>query len=144
MASSNVEAHRAAHDAWNRRDFDAVVSRIAPTIDFFDHARKQQLTTPGEFKQWVTLWAEMFSDGRITDTTYLDAGDTVVAQFVARGTYDGPVGPFPVRHAELSFEFCEIFHFDESGMIVGGDSYYDQLSMYRHLGHIDFPAPTEA
>lgn len=144
MASKNVETHRAAHQAWNRRDFDAVVSQMAPSISYTDHPRGQTVITPGEFKEWVTTWAQLFSDGQITDAGYLGAGDAVVAQFVARGTNDGLFGPYPATGRELTFALCEILRFDEHGLIVGGDVYYDQLSMLVQLGHVEIPAAAGA
>lgn len=140
MASRNVETHRAANQAWNSRDFDAVISQMAPSISYTDHPRGHTITTPGEFKEFATAWGKTFSDGRITDPTYLDAGDAVIAQYVARGTNDGPFGPYPATGRQLTFALCEIFRFDGDGQIVGGGLYYDRLGMLAQLGHVEIPA----
>ncbi|HEY4050178.1 MAG TPA: hypothetical protein VGM27_25225, partial [Acidobacteriaceae bacterium] len=39
-----------------------------------------------KFREWTEAWAEAFSDGRIMNPGYIDAGDIVVAQFTAVGT----------------------------------------------------------
>jgi hypothetical protein len=51
---------------------------------------------PGKARDdFLPGWVRASSDIRITDPSYLDAGDTVVARFTCRGTHDGPLGPFP-------------------------------------------------
>ncbi len=39
MASQNVETFRALHQAFNRRDFDGVVSKMAEGLIYEDRAR---------------------------------------------------------------------------------------------------------
>ncbi len=57
MASKNVETLRAAHDSWNRRDFDATVSAMVENVAYTDHARSLNLKTRNEFRDWVMAWA---------------------------------------------------------------------------------------
>ena len=96
MESRNVETHRAGHEAFNRRDFDAMVRDYAESISWIDRARGITFTTPQEFKSdFLAGWVEASSDCRVTDARYSDAGDAVVARFTARGTNDGPIGTVP-------------------------------------------------
>jgi len=140
MASKNVQTHRDAHEAWNERDFDAVTSQMASSITYTDHARGLTIRTREDFTDWVKEWAQLFSNGKIVDARYTDAGDTVVARMTGRGTNDGPFGPYPATGREVRFDVCEILQFDEQGRIVGGDVYYDQLGMLAQLGHVEVPA----
>jgi steroid delta-isomerase-like uncharacterized protein len=140
MASSNVETHRAAHEAWNARDFDAIIDKMASSIDYTDHARAIEIKTREDFRAWITEWAEALSNGAIVDARYTDAGNTSIARFTGRGTNDGPFGPFPATGREVRFDLCEILEFDDEGTIVGGDAYYDQLSILAQLGHVEIPA----
>jgi len=39
MASKNVETLRAAHESWNRRDFQGIVRNAAEDLVYTDHAR---------------------------------------------------------------------------------------------------------
>ena len=48
MASQNVETFRAAHHAFNRRDFDGVVSKMAEDLTYRDQARNATFTRSGE------------------------------------------------------------------------------------------------
>ena len=96
MESRNVETYRAGHEAFNRRDFDAMVKEYAESISWIDQARGSTIRTPQEFKSdFLEGWIQASSDCQITDARYTDAGDMVVARFTCRGTHDGPLGPFP-------------------------------------------------
>ena len=70
---------------------------------------------------------------RSRDARYTDAGDSVVARFTARGTNDGPLGPFPATGKEWTLPICEMWHFDADGRVVGGEIYYDQVSLLTQL-----------
>src|SRR5437899_10821071 len=88
MASENVETLRAAHESWNVRDFEGVVRNSAEGLVYTDNARSLSLNGPDKFREWTEAWAKAFSDGRITNPEYIDAGEIVVARFTAEGTND--------------------------------------------------------
>ena len=136
MASKNVETLRAAHESWNKRDFAGVVSNAVKGLAYSDHGRNITLNTRDKFREWTEGWAKAFSDGRITNPQYIDAGDIVVAQFTVEGTNDGPLGSMKPTGRKMSLPFCEICHFDKEGRMVSGGCYYDQYTLLTQLGHI--------
>jgi steroid delta-isomerase-like uncharacterized protein len=143
MAASNVDRHRAGHEAFNRRDFEAMTERYADRIAWTDRARGLTFSTPQEFRDdFLAGWVEASSDIRITDARYLDAGQTVLCTFTVTGTHDGPLGPFPATGREFALPLCELWHFDAGGRVVGGDLYYDQVSLLAQLGLM--PQPSSA
>jgi steroid delta-isomerase-like uncharacterized protein len=143
MESRNVKTYRAGHEAFNRRDFDAMVEAYADSISWIDQARGITFRTPQKFKdEFLEGWIQASSDCRVTDARYTDAGETVVARFVARGTNDGPLGPFPASGKEWMLSMCEMWHFDADGRVVGGEIYYDQVSLLTQLGLL--PEPSRA
>ena len=144
MASKNVDTLRAAHESWYRRDFDATVSAMTENLSYADNARGLILRTREEFSEWVKAWARAFSDGKITDARYVDAGDTVVAQFTAEGTNDGPFGTFSASGRRMDLKFCEIWQFDASGQMISGGIYYDQFTLLTQLGHTQQAAAAKA
>ena len=89
-------------------------------------------------------WVEAFSNAAVSDPSYVDAGDTVIAQFIARGVNDGAFGPLPKTGLEIDVPFCEIMRFDDNGQIVSGSIYYDQLTIMTQLGHIEPAAESAA
>ena len=143
MSASNVKAYRAGHEAFNRRDFEAMTRQYADSITWTDRAQGRTFRTPQEFRDdFLAGWVTASSDIRITDPGYLDAGDTVVARFTCRGTHDGPLGPFPATGKQFTLPLCELWHFDPSGRVVGGDLYYDQVSLLTQVGLLPQPSST--
>jgi steroid delta-isomerase-like uncharacterized protein len=135
MTSANVEIHRTGHKAFNAREFEAMTRHYADTISWTDHAQGRTFRTPGEFRaDFLPGWVTASSDIRITHPRYLDAGDTVVSVFTVTGTHDGPLGTSPATGSRFELELCELWRFDAAGLVVGGDLYYDQLSLLAQLG----------
>ncbi|HEU4897531.1 MAG TPA: nuclear transport factor 2 family protein [Actinomycetota bacterium] len=143
MAASNVASHRAGHEAFNRRDFEAMTSQYADSITWTDQARGLTFRTPQEFRdEFLAGWVQASSDIQVTSPRYLDAGQTAVCTFTVTGTHDGPLGPFPATGRAFTLPLCELWHFDPSGRVIGGDLYYDQVSLLTQVGLL--PQPSSA
>lgn len=135
MASKNLETFRAAHHAFNNRDFDAVLNLMAEDFTYQDRARGVTFRGRSGFREFMQGWVTAFSNAEVSEPKYSDAGTTVVAEFVGRGTNDGPLGPLPKTGKHMKVPFCEIMRFNEKGQIASGAAYYDQLSIMAQLGH---------
>jgi len=140
MASKNAETLRAAHESWNKRDFAGVVKKAAEGLVYTDNARAVTLNSQDKFREWTEGWAKAFSNGRITNAEYIDAGDIVIARFTVVGTNDGFFGSMKPTGRKMSLPFCEICHFGKQGRIVSGGCYYDQYTLLTQLGHIPLAA----
>jgi SnoaL-like domain len=141
MTSMNLATYRAGHEAFNRRDFDAMVKDYAGSIVWTDRARSLTYSTPQEFKKvFLAGWVRSSTDIRIVDPLYVDAGQTVLSTFSVVGTHDGPLGPFPATNKEFCLPLCEMWHFDTDGRVVGGDLYYDQVTLLLQLGLMPQPS----
>jgi len=136
MSAKNVKTLCAAHESWNKGDFTGVINNAAEGLAYTDHRRNTTLNTREEFGKWTEGWATAFSNGRITNPQYIDAGDVVVAQFTVEGTNNGPLGSMKPTGRKMSLPFCEICHFDKQGRIVSCGRYYDQYTLLTQLGHI--------
>jgi steroid delta-isomerase-like uncharacterized protein len=143
MTASNVERHRAGHQAFNQRDFEAMTKHYADSIAWTDHSQGRTFRTPQEFRDdFLAGWVAASTDIRISEPRYFDAGQTVVCIFAVVGTHDGPLGPFPATGSQFALPLCELWHSDPSGRVVGGDLYYDQVSLLTQLGLL--PQPSSA
>jgi len=141
MESRNVETHRAGHEAFNQRDFVAMTNQYAESITWTDHSQGRTFRTPQEFRtEFLTGWVAASSDIKVSDPRYIDAGQTVVCTFTVVGTQDGPLGPFPATGKQFTLQLCEMWHFGSSGRVVGGDLYYDQVSLLMQLGLMPQPS----
>jgi len=139
-AMSNVDTHRAAHEAFNRRDWDGVAASLAPDYEFVDHPRGVTTKGTAQFIDYLRGgWATAFSDAAATNARYLDAGDTTVAQFNGTGVNDGPLGPMPATGRSMNLPFCEILSYDADGKATRGELYYDQVGILVQLGHMPPP-----
>ena len=136
-----VDVHRAAHDAFNRRDWEAVRALAAPDIVYDDHPRGLTIQGVDEFLGWLQGWVTGMSDARPDEPRYLDAGTHSIAMFRGRGVNDGPMGPANATGRPLDLAFCEILRV-EGGRAKGGEVYYDALSMLTQLGVVEATAPT--
>ena len=136
MSTKNVETIRAAHDSWNKRDFAGTVKNTAENVAYTDQPRGMTANGRNEFRTYLEAWAKAFSDGRISNPQYLDAGDVVITQFMATGTNDGPFGKLKPTGRKVSVPFCEVTRFDKEGRITSGASYYDMYSLLLQMGYV--------
>ena len=56
MASKQVEAHRAAHENWERREFDAVVADMVEDFTYEDHSRGLSIGSDPKILDNRALW----------------------------------------------------------------------------------------
>ena len=140
---SNVEKYRSAHQAFNRRDWTALIQNFAVDAVYIDQARGVTVKSSQELVDYLrTNWVTAFSDAEITQNGYLDAGNHVIAQFTAVGTNDGAFGPMPRTGRRVSAQFCEIMRFNAAGQITCGSLYYDLVTILVQLGHMEVPPTT--
>jgi ketosteroid isomerase-like protein len=140
MASS-VEIHRAAHDAFNKRDWERMRSLTAETIAYNDRPRGLELGSSDEYLGWVKEWTTAFSDAHVNGPEYLEAGEYSICRWMGSGTNDGPMGPAQsVTGKTINMPFCEIMRV-QNGRLTGGEIFYDQLTMLSQLGLVEAPAP---
>ncbi|MGH2795579.1 MAG: ester cyclase [Actinomycetota bacterium] len=139
MASKNVKTALGLYEAFNKRDLDATVERATEDVVWEDHGRGTTYKSRAELKGSFQEWIDGFSDGEASEPKAIDAGDTVIVQFIGRGTNDGKMGPVPATGRRVSVPFVDILTFDEKGRIVRGETYFDMLSMMVQLGLAQAP-----
>lgn len=142
MSFTNVEIVRAAHDSWNRRDFNGVIRDMADNGIYIDRARNLTMNKQ-KFLDWARDWAKAFSNGRIINPRYIDAGDIVVAEFTFEGTNDGSFAGLPPTGRKVTMQYCEVARLDRNGRTESCAGYYDLYSILTQLGHIQ-PLATAA
>ena len=87
MASQNVETCRAVHHAFNRRDFDGVVSKMAEGVTYVDRARNATFTGRNGFKEFMQGWVEAFSNAAVV-TSVVDKEKEKVKLAISRAADD--------------------------------------------------------
>ena len=137
MESPNVATYRAGHEAFNERDFVAMTATRQHHLD-------RSLAGPDihhaqEFKDdFLAGWIGASPDIRITGPVHRrwpDGGCTSPSPVRTRAARAVP------RHGkQFTLPLCEMWHFDSSGQVVGGDLYYDQVSLLTQLGLMPQPS----
>lgn len=140
MSARNLQAALDIYDGFNRRDLEVATQALAETCVWTDHARGLTVKSREEFRDLLQGWVSAFSDGEITDIRAHDAGNTIVVQFVGRGTNDGALGKMPPTGRRVAVPFCDVLRFDASGLVISGESYFDLVGLLTQLGHADPPA----
>jgi ketosteroid isomerase-like protein len=138
MASA-VDVHRAAHEAFNARDWDRVRELSTPGVEYTDVARSITVHGTDEFVAYLGEWTAGLSDARVEEAEYLDAGTHSVCRFRGRGTNDGPMGASEATGRSLDLAVCEVLRI-EDGHVAGGELYYDAATMATQLGIVEAPA----
>ncbi|MGH3731386.1 MAG: ester cyclase [Micromonosporaceae bacterium] len=136
---SNVDTHRAAHEAFNRRDLEGAARPLRNDAVYTDHPRGLSVKGPQEFVDWMQGWVTTMSNAQVTEVRYIDGGDHSVAIFRGRGVNDGPLGTLPPSGRELDMPFCEVFRYDPDGGVISGEVFYDQATLLTQLGHMEPP-----
>jgi ketosteroid isomerase-like protein len=137
--ASAVEIHRAAHEAFNSRDWDGMRALTSPDVVFSDRARGLTARGFDDFLAWVREWPTGMSDARVDEPQYLDAGTHSICRFRGRGVNDGPMGPVEGTGLPVDIAFCEIVRVD-GDRIVEGEMYYDVMTLMTQLGVVQAPA----
>ena len=141
MASKNVQTVLSIYECFNKRDLEGAVAAVSDDLKFESHGLGETYKSRSELRDSFQAWVGGFSNGKITEPKVIDAGDTVIAQFVGEGTNDGPMGPFQkATGRSVSVPFVDIWQFDAQGRIIGGETYFDMLTMLIQLGHAERPA----
>jgi hypothetical protein len=107
---------------------------FGPDAVYTDVARGLTLNGNDEITGWLTGWKTAFSDARVDQPSYLDAGDWTIARFRGRGVNDGPMGPLPATGKQMDLDFCELCRWQD-GKVVEAAMYYDTTTMMVQLGH---------
>lgn len=74
MAGKNVQTVQAEHKAFNDRDWASIRGLIADDCVFVDGTGAAHKGPDAFANNYAKSWANAFSDARVTETRYYDAG----------------------------------------------------------------------
>jgi steroid delta-isomerase-like uncharacterized protein len=124
---------REMYDAWNAKDLERV--------DAYAHPDCRVTNVPFggslDFKGYERNWATAFPDGKVELTNLVAEGDSVVAEFIGKGTHrgalQGPSGTIPPTNRSVELRLVEIWEF-RNGKIATGRVYFDSAGFMTQLG----------
>jgi ketosteroid isomerase-like protein len=127
----NTKITRAFFEAYNRRDWDALTALCAPTVSWFNAARRELMQGPDVVLGFLRSTAEAFPEARIELHAMHESGSKVIVEwsYVAGRT----------RKAKRAI-VCDVIEL-EAGKLTRGTTYGDTLQILLELGQAAAPIP---
>jgi steroid delta-isomerase-like uncharacterized protein len=92
---------------------------------------------PDGYQQFLSVWLTAFPDAKVEVKNIAAGDDFAVAQFIGRGTHNGPLntpsGDVPPTGKPMAVEFCEVYSL-KGGRIATCDLYFDAMGLMKQLG----------
>ncbi len=132
LKDKREEIVREHMDSENRHEFDA-------TLETFDHPRYEIIATgevhdgPEEVMAYFEETRRAFPDQRNELVEMHHAEDAVIAEFILRGTHEGPLRALPPTGREFELEAIAVFIFEDDRLICER-VYFDAGTILQQLG----------
>ncbi len=132
--SDYSETAREYMDCWNRRDWNRYREMLHTQYSYTggDGVRQQGADAGLAVGQ---MFATGFPDGRIDVEKIHSAGDTVIVEFIGRGTHNGELMGYRATGRAVTIPVCNVLEFRD-GKIYAERQYPDMAHMMRQLGLI--------
>jgi steroid delta-isomerase-like uncharacterized protein len=129
-------------EAWNNRDFDLM--RDLMHRDYTcTGGDGQELRGPEAGLAVSRMFAGAFPDGRSDVVNIKEFGDTVLVEFIGRGTHKGDLMGIAPTGRSVSLPICTVFEVRD-GKIHREREYMDMATMMTQLGVTRVPSAAPA
>ncbi len=126
---------RAYFEASGEIDWEAAGRCIGPGYVWIDHATGVVARSPAELQQAMED-ASSYSSARYEIERAFETNDgAIIIQGIQTCTIAGAWCSMEATGKQVSFPFCSIFRFDDNGLIVHEEQYYDMDGVRRRLGY---------
>jgi steroid delta-isomerase-like uncharacterized protein len=143
--ADNETIARDVYEAWNNRDWQTLMDVMAPDGTIMLMGTGETFEGPEGARQYSTMWADAFPDGRATVDHIYSAGDTIVVEFTGRATHTGTLvtsmGSIPATGRSVTLHLCDVLEFSD-GKVKQQRSYLDTGAMMAQLGLMSGQAAT--
>ncbi|MDQ1677528.1 MAG: hypothetical protein QOC93_2672 [Actinomycetota bacterium] len=142
----NASIARKFYESWNARDFAYGEKHTAPECEIVIVGSGDTLRGPEGARQFATMWADAFPDGKTTVDRLIAAGDEVVVEYTGRGTQTGPfttpAGSIPPTGRSVTLNLCDVMVIRD-GLLRSQHTYVDTASLLMQLGVMPAPEPAK-
>jgi steroid delta-isomerase-like uncharacterized protein len=129
-------------EAWNKRDFDRMRGLMHRDYTYTGGDGKE-LKGPDAGLAVSQMFAGAFPDGRIDIVNLKEAGDTVLVEFVGRGTHRGDFMGIGPTGRPVTVPVCNVLELRD-GKIYREREYIDMANILVQIGVTRVPTPTPA
>lgn len=139
----NAALARAVYEAFNDHDLERAGALAAEDMEFVDVPTGRTLRGPEGFMDGMRGWTTACSDASVEIVEmFAGEGGSVTAEFVGRGTHDGPMagpgGEISPTGRSLELRYCEVYRMRD-GKIASAHLYYDAATLLGQLGLMPQP-----
>lgn len=135
MSSKNLDTVRKYFKACGELDSETARRFIGPGYVWIDRGTGVVARSPAELQKALEEFSSCSSARYEIDEALEAKGGPIVIQGVETCTVAGPWRSMEATGQQVSFPFCSIFRFDDDGLIVHEEQYYDMYCVRRQLGY---------
>jgi predicted ester cyclase len=133
--TNHVDTIRTYFDLCERKDYRAVAKQlIGDGYTYIDHTTDVVATTPQQLEAALVEDLQWSDQKFGIEQAIEGTNGAVVVLATLTQTLTGEWRSIEGTGQQVRWEFCDIFHFDGQGRIVGEELYGDVLSIMRQLG----------
>ena len=124
-----------SHELWNGQNISAFLPFFHPVFFYVDHPSGHHIYTLPQMKTYASSIWNFSSDAKLVDRVYIKDNSTGLILMTGNmnGTNDVSIA-FPATGNLFEIPLAETILWDEDRRALGGDMYYDRLSLIKDLG----------
>ena len=136
MADVN-QIHREMFEAWNRRDFATMRGLLHPEYTYQGPDGKEA-AGPETGIAIAQMYANAFPDGRLEIERVHVAGETAIAEVIARGKHGGDLMGIAAPGKDIEIRICNVVEVRD-GKVYREREYMDLMTMLAQIGAVTPP-----
>jgi len=136
--AATAQIHGEIFEAWNKRDFGKMRSLLHPEYTYTGGDGKV-LRGPDAGIALAQMYAAAFPDGRLELERLHVAGDTAIAEMVARGTHGGDLMGIAATGKKVELRICNVMELKD-GKVYREREYMDLATLLAQIGATALPA----
>lgn len=144
-ATENAAFARAIYDAFNRKDFDAVLAMTAPDVEIVNVGWGVTYSGHDGFREFMQGWKTMDPTCRIDVVRQLAGEEGVTNECVFHATQTGPLRPpmgeIPPTGKTVTVPICEVWRIHD-GKLRSLINYADGVTIIAQLGLLPASEPS--
>jgi steroid delta-isomerase-like uncharacterized protein len=129
-------------EAWNNRDYERMRGLMHRDYTYAGGDGQEQ-KGPEAGLAVSQMFARAFPDGRIDVVSMKEAGDTVLVEFIGRGTHRGDLMGIAPTGRPITIPVCEVFELRD-GKIYREREYMDMVTIMVQVGVTRVPLAAPA
>jgi steroid delta-isomerase-like uncharacterized protein len=135
---TNVDAIRAAVDAFNAHDRDRYITVYRPDVAL--HGLPEGVVDAASLGDFYAAFWSGVPDAQAAIEDVFESGDRAVVRLRLTGTHEGELMGVPGTGHAINFELVNIVRFDNEGKITERATVADFLSLLQQIGAIPVAA----